>query len=67
MDICLSLEFLRLTDVESERESVNWQLNVDSPLDASEARGKAGQVGKEAVLAGMKTALGRDHSSDSRR
>ena len=21
---------------ESERESVNWQLNVDSPLDASE-------------------------------
>ena len=36
MDNCLCLEFFHRTDVESERECVNSQLNVDSPLDASE-------------------------------
>ena len=37
MNNCLCLEFFHLTDVESERKSVSFhQLNVDSPLDASE-------------------------------
>ena len=49
--------------MESERESVNSQLNVGSLLDASENV----KCGKEVVLAGVKTALGRDQSRESSR